>query len=210
MRIEYRIAEKKSIKISVFFQKNFVKKCRAQQKKNRPAVGICGAAVRPRKRLFIFLLYGSILQGRADGVVAERGNAFFAHGMHERIEGRAERIDPKRFGDGKRAEVRPIGRGEGAVGEISAQEHDDHGNDKRVDEDGEQAADRDAQHVIAEEFSHAPGTERGEEGSQRADEHVVDPEGGRDIAQHTADVQSGDRFREKQGKDRERFGGTDL
>ena len=155
-------------------------------------------------------MYGSILQGSTDGVVAERGNAFFAHGMNKRIEWCAECIDPKRFGHGKRAEVRPIGRGEGAVGEISAQEHDDHGNDERIDENGEQAADRDAQHVIAEEFSHAPGTERGEEGSQRADEHVVDPEGGRDIAEHAAYVQGRDRFREKERKDGERFGGADL
>ena len=160
--------------------------------------------------LFVFLLYGGILQGRTDGVVAERGHTFFAHGMNKRIEWCAECIDPKRFGHGKRAEIRPIGCGESAVGKISAQKHDDDGNDECVDQYGEQSADRNAQNVIAEDFTHSPSSDSGYQSRQGSDEHVVYPERGSDIAQHTADVQSGDRFREKQGKDRERFGGTDL
>lgn len=150
------------------------------------------------------------MQRSADVVVAERGHTFFAHGMYKRIEGRAERIDPKRFGHGKRAEIRPIGRGEGAVGKISAQKHDDDGYDECVDQYGKQPADRNAQNVTAENLTHSPGSDSGGQRRKGSDKHVVHPERGSDIAQHTADVQSGDRFREKQGKDRERFGGTDL
>lgn len=153
---------------------------------------------------------GGVLQRCADGVVAERGRTFFAHGMYKRIEGCAECIDPKRFGHGKRAEIRPVGRGESAVGKISAQKHDDDGNDECVDQNGEQSADRNAQNVAAENFTDSPSSDSGDQCRQGSDKHVVYPERGSNIAQHAAYVQSRDRFREKQGKDRERFGGTDL
>ncbi len=156
------------------------------------------------------MLDGGVMQRSADSIVAERGHAFFAHGMNKRIDGSAERIDPKCFGHGKRAEICPISSGESAVGEVSAQKHDDDGDDECVDQNGEHTAERNAQNVVAEKFTHSPGSDSGGQRREGTDEHIVDPERGSNIAQHAAYVQCGDRFRKKQGKDRERFGGADL
>ena len=130
--------------------------------------------------------------------------------MDERIEGCAEHINPEGFGNGKRTEIRPIGCGERAIRKVSAQKHDNDRDDKSVDQYGEQTADRNAQNVVAEKFAHSPGSDGGRQRRQGADKYVVDPERGSNIAQHAAYVQCRDRFREKERKDRERFGGADL
>lgn len=129
------------------------------------------------------------------------------HAEYKEIKRRAEPVDPERLRCGKRGEkcsIRDRNAGKALVS--VTEEYEDHRNDERVYENGENSAEDDSDYLSARFYrfphdaSDKVGSDRRRERCKRADEHVVDPERRGDVGEHATDIEPGIASGKKSGR----------
>ena len=159
-----------------------------------------------------------VRRGRRERVpvaVRKGGNAPPAHIGNKGVQGGAQPDHPYRFGQQEGGEGQPVG-GDGGVGALAAQEHDDGGNDERIEQNGEDSAQPHLRRggalarIFAQGNADKIGADGGGKGGERADRQVVEQKGGGEVRQQAPHVQRGDRLGKEEGQKGERLARPDL